>query len=156
MPIKIKFNTSVGDTLVTIFNDAQNQNFQFNVDGDPQSIVFDYGNWILKNLSPITQVDGQIVPDEFSLEQNYPNPFNPSTTLEYALGSKAYVTLKIFNILGKEVTTLVNVEQDAGSYVVEFDASKLESGVYFYSLEATPRGGQAGVFAETKKMILMK
>ena len=149
MPVKIKVNTSIGDTLITIFNNEQNQSFQINVNGDPQSIVFDYGNWILKDLSPVTQVEDQFIPGEFSLEQNYPNPFNPSTKIKFTLPSKASVVLKVFNILGKEIATLVNGEQDAGNYTVEFDASTLKSGVYFYRLEA-------GSFTETKKMILMK
>lgn len=149
MPVRIKVNTSIGDTLITIFNNEQNQSFQINVNGDPQSIVFDYGNWILKDLSPVTQVEDQFIPGEFSLEQNYPNPFNPSTKIKFTLPSKASVVLKVFNILGKEIATLVNGEQDAGNYTVEFDASTLKSGVYFYRLEA-------GSFTETKKMILMK
>jgi aminopeptidase N len=149
MPIKIRVNTTTGDTVVTVFNDAQSQDFQFNVTGNPQSINFDYGNWILKDLSPITQVEDQIVPDKFSLKQNYPNPFNPSTKIKYTLASKAFVVLKVFNILGKEVATLVNNEQDAGSYSVDFDASNLKSGVYFYRIEA-------GKFIDTKKMILLK
>jgi aminopeptidase N len=149
MPIKVKVNTSIGDTIVTVFNDAQSQNFQFNVNGNPQSINFDYGNWILKDLSAITRVDDQFVPNEFSLKQNYPNPFNPSTKIKYTLASKAFVMLKVFNILGKEIVTLVNTEQDAGSYSVDFDASNLKSGVYFYRIEAVN-------FIETKKMLLLR
>ena len=149
MPIKIQVNTTTGDTVITVFNDAQSQNFQFNVNGNPQSINFDYGNWILKDLSPITQIEDQIVPDKFSLKQNYPNPFNPSTKIKYTLVSKAFVILKVFNVLGKEVATIVNSEQDAGSYSVDFDASNLKSGVYFYRIDT-------GNFIETKKMLLLR
>ncbi len=149
MPVKIRVNTSLGDTIITVFNDAQNQTFQFDVNGDPQSIDFDYGNWILKHIFSITEVEDIILPDAFTLEQNYPNPFNPSTTIKYTLGSKEFVKLKVFNILGKEVADLVNSEQDAGSYELEFNASGLESGVYFYRIES-------GNFVETKKMLLMK
>jgi aminopeptidase N len=149
MPVKVKVNTNLGDTLVTLLNNAQNQNFQFNVNGDPQSIDFDHGNWILKDLSIVTNVENQAIPDEFSLEQNYPNPFNPSTKIKYTIASENFVTLKIFNILGKEIEILVDSKQDAGSYEVEFDASQLNSGVYFYTLEA-------GSFAETKKMLLLR
>jgi len=88
-------------------------------------------------------------PLHFSLEQNYPNPFNPTTTIVYGLREKTNVELKVFDVLGREVETIVNSEQDAGYYEIEFNASKLASGIYFYRL-------QAGSFVETKKMVLMK
>jgi hypothetical protein len=156
MPIKIKVNTSSGDTVVTVFNDAQDQNFQFEVNGNPQTINFDYGNWILKDLLGVTNTEILPAPVEFSLEQNYPNPFNPGTTIKYTISSKGFVKLKVFNLLGKEVATLVNSEQEAGNYTVDFDASELRSGVYFYSLESTTAGGQDVSFTETKKMLLIK
>ncbi len=149
MPIKIKVNTNSGDTVVTVFNDAQDQNFQFQVIGDPESINFDYGNWILKDLLVVTISEVLPTPNEFSLEQNYPNPFNPSTTIKYTIGSKDLVNLKVFNILGKEVASLLNKEQDAGNYEVSFNADGLNSGVYFYKLET-------GSFAMTRKMLLIK
>jgi aminopeptidase N len=149
MPVQIKINTTSGDTLVTLFNNEQNQNFQFQVIGEPMSIVFDPGNWILKTIQSVTEVKNLEVPFEYSLGQNYPNPFNPSTTISYQLPEKELVTIKIFNILGKEVATLVNEEKPAGKYELEFSADNLVSGVYFYKL-------QAGSFVETKKMILIK
>jgi photosystem II stability/assembly factor-like uncharacterized protein len=85
----------------------------------------------------------------FNLSQNYPNPFNPSTSLQYAIGSRQFVTLKVFDLLGREVATLVNEEKPAGEYEVEFDGSDITSGIYFYQLIA-------GEFTETKKMILIK
>ena len=85
----------------------------------------------------------------FSLEQNYPNPFNPSTTIEFTLPQKEFVSLIIYDVLGNEVATLVNEEKASGSYEVLFDAAELVSGVYIYSL-------RAGSFAQTRKMILMK
>ncbi len=88
-------------------------------------------------------------PINFSLEQNYPNPFNPSTTITYQLPVNSQVVLKIYDMLGKEVATLVNGNQQAGSYHVQFDGSKFSSGVYFYRIEA-------GNFVETKKLILLK
>jgi hypothetical protein len=89
------------------------------------------------------------VPSTFVLEQNYPNPFNPSTTIHYSIAKSAKVNLKIFNVLGEEVATLVNKSQTAGNYEVEFNASKLSSGVYFYQLKTDN-------YVETKKMMLMK
>jgi enterochelin esterase-like enzyme len=87
----------------------------------------------------------------FSLSQNYPNPFNPVTSISYQLAKGGYITLKIYNLLGHEIATLVNEQKSAGEYEIEFDASKynLSSGVYFYTM----RGGS---FSDTKKFILMK
>jgi len=149
MPVQIKINTSLGDTTVTLFNDAQIQTYQFDVVGDPQSIVFDPGNWILKNNTVVTEVEDVVQPFNYSLQQNYPNPFNPSTTIEYSIPQSGLVTLKVFNVLGKEVATLVNGQNDAGNHKVEFNASALNSGVYFYKIES-------GNFVDTKKMILLK
>jgi hypothetical protein len=96
-------------------------------------------------------------PTEFELEQNYPNPFNPSTMISYQLPVSGFVKLKVYDILGKEVTTLVNEEKPTGSYEVEFSADGLTSGIYFYELTAgNPSTGSGQVFTETKKMILMK
>lgn len=89
------------------------------------------------------------IPKEFNLSQNYPNPFNPSTTISYSLTSNSLVQLKIFNILGQEIETLVNEEKPSGNYQVVFDANNLSSGIYFYKI-------QAGEFTSTKKMILLK
>jgi len=88
-------------------------------------------------------------PDEFFLYQNYPNPFNPTTTINFSVPSSEFVTLKVFDVLGNELSTLVNEEKPVGSYKVEFDASRLSSGIYFYRLSA-------GEFIQTRKMILMK
>ncbi len=96
----------------------------------------------------ITQLSS-VVPDKFILEQNYPNPFNPSTSINYQLRSSNFVSLKVFDIMGKEVATLVNQKQNAGSYSVDFNAGNLSSGIYYYSLETDG-------FTETKKMMLLK
>ncbi|MDD1444347.1 T9SS type A sorting domain-containing protein, partial [Dolichospermum sp. ST_sed3] len=90
---------------------------------------------------------------QFILFQNYPNPFNPSTSIQYAISSTQFVTLKVYDLLGREVATLVNEEKQAGSYEIDFQSTvgsyQLANGVYFYQL-------QAGDFIETKKMILLK
>ena len=88
-------------------------------------------------------------PKEFYLTQNYPNPFNPTTIVQYAVSSRQFVTLKVYDVLGNELATLVNEEKPIGSYEVEFNATGLPSGIYFYRLKA-------GSFFETKKMVLMK
>lgn len=88
-------------------------------------------------------------PTQFSLEQNYPNPFNPVTSIQYVVGSQSYVSLKVYDVLGNEVATLVNEQKPAGTYEVEFNGTELPSGIYFYQL-------QAGSYIETKKMLLLK
>jgi subtilisin family serine protease len=96
--------------------------------------------------------DSKTLPIEFALEQNYPNPFNPSTIIQYAINSRQFVQLKVYDILGNEVATLVNEEKAPGVYEVEFNVGQtisLSSGVYFYRLHA-------GNFVQTKKMILMR
>ncbi len=95
----------------------------------------------------------QTIPDTYVLEQNYPNPFNPSTMITYKIPEGGFVSMKVYNLLGNLVTTLVNENKPAGTYTVEFDAKKranpLPSGVYFYRL-------QVGNFVSTKKMVVMK
>ncbi len=110
--------------------------------------------WRMQNFV-VTAVDDNnlSVPNKFSLSQNYPNPFNPSTTINYKLSAISKVTLKVYDILGREVTTLLNKEQPAGSYKITFDASKLASGIYLYRIVA---GSADGGFIQTKKMILIK
>jgi hypothetical protein len=98
----------------------------------------------------ITSVAGTPpVPYNFQLSQNYPNPFNPSTIIRYSIPERSKVTLKIFDITGREVLTLLNGEVNAGNYKINFNASKLPSGVYFYIL-------RSNTFASTKKMLLLK
>ena len=96
----------------------------------------------------ITSVQKDI-PTKFSLSQNYPNPFNPCTTIKYSIPQTSFVSITVYNILGKEVSKLINEEKLSGSYEVQFDGNKLSSGVYFYRL-------QAGNFSETKKLMLLK
>jgi TctA family transporter len=95
----------------------------------------------------VQKIDG--VPLTYGLDQNYPNPFNPSTTINYSIPVSGRVTLRIFNVLGQEVGTLLNSDQNAGKYQLTFDASRYSSGVYFYRIEA-------GTFSAVKKMMLLK
>jgi len=101
------------------------------------------------------------IPDEIQLFQNYPNPFNPSTIIQYSVSNKQFINLKVYDILGNEIATLVNEEKTAGTYEVEFsyglNHQNLPSGVYFYQLRAgNPSTGSGQVFVETKKMILLR
>jgi len=92
---------------------------------------------------------GSLAVTDYAIEQNYPNPFNPSTTIKYQLPQNGLVTLKIYDILGKEVATLVNSEQQAGRYEVNFNATNLASGVYLYRIKVND-------YMAVKKMLLIK
>jgi hypothetical protein len=110
--------------------------------GGPSSL-WQYWDW------PMPVEEESSIFSEFELMQNYPNPFNPGTTIKYRISERKFVELRIYDILGREVDLLVNEEQDAGYYNIEFNAINLASGVYLYKLKA-------GDFTETKKMILLK
>jgi plastocyanin len=88
-------------------------------------------------------------PDNFTLMQNYPNPFNPTTTISFALGARSFVLLTVFDLVGKQVGTILSAELPPGRYLQQWNATDLPSGVYFYRL-------QAGDFVETKKLILLR
>jgi len=115
--------------------------------------VMTHGNgaYETKLLSQIPSDTGTMPPTvtDFKLEQNYPNPFNPSTVISFSVPSAAPVTLKVYDVLGNETATLVNEEKPVGIYEVEFNATGLSSGIYFYKLEA-------GNYVETRKMVLLK
>ncbi|MFZ2322474.1 MAG: T9SS type A sorting domain-containing protein [Ignavibacteriaceae bacterium] len=126
-------------------------------------ILIDSGSYSLTNANIITQAalitnynnittDVEVEntsADHYNLSQNYPNPFNPSTKIKYSIANNLNVQLKIFDVLGKEITTLVSSEQPAGTYEVNFDGKELTSGIYFYTIKA-------GNYTETKSMILIK
>jgi hypothetical protein len=163
------------DSIHALVNEAQVRHYQrwpilgINVgtpEVDAQPTTFDgeitkFKKWISTRLSWLdanmlgkdiqaTGVQGTVViPKDFVLFQNYPNPFNPTTVIHYYLPVASHAVVKVYDVLGREVATLVNEQKSAGSYQVTFDAHLLTSGVYFYSL-------QAGSFAETKKLILIK
>jgi hypothetical protein len=87
--------------------------------------------------------------NEFALLENFPNPFNPTTSIKYRIPEDSFVELRIFDILGREIITLINEKQEAGNHTVQFDASNLPSGIYIYRIVS-------GTFTATKKMILLK
>jgi hypothetical protein len=105
--------------------------------------------WLMDGIVLNTPKEDEIVATSFELSQNYPNPFNPSTAINYSIADESNVNVKIYDIMGREVANLVNERQPAGSYHVEFDASSLASGTYFYKLTA-------GEFVSVKKMTLLK
>lgn len=147
---KIAFVDGNGTTQVPqkySFNDINlaNGNYNYRLKQIDFNGTFEY--------SAIVEVDVN-VPLQFALEQNYPNPFNPSTKIAFGLAIDSKVSLKIFNILGQEVITLINQNLSAGSHEYNFNAAGLNSGVYFYKLEASGIDGQN--FSSIKKMILTK
>jgi photosystem II stability/assembly factor-like uncharacterized protein len=101
--------------------------------------------------TPVTELpdNTKVVPDNYYLAQNYPNPFNPATTIKYAIKQTGFVTIKVFDMLGREIVTLINEVKSPGNYETEFNAVNLPSGIYLYKI-------QAGYFVQTKKMILIK
>ncbi len=157
LPLFIIFNLAVGG------NWPGNPN---NTTTFPDTMYVDY----VKVYQLVTNVlEGSNIqnPNHFFLSQNYPNPFNPSTDISFTLPSKSLVTLKVFDIMGREVATLFNGELSAGNHNQRWNAANMSSGVYFYRLSAVPsaqrnlvpangRNGQTGTFEETKKLILMK
>jgi hypothetical protein len=106
-------------------------------------------------ISGITPISTEI-PNQFSLSQNYPNPFNPRTNVQFSIINVQYVTLKIFDGLGREVATLVNEQLHPGTYEVDWDGTNFPSGVYYYRIETIPELVSGSGFRETKKMVLMK
>ncbi len=110
----------------------------------------DVSRWFVTWIGNLTSVeDEEVLPVEFALDQNYPNPFNPSTLIRYSLKEDSFVSLKIYNVVGQEVASMVNRNQKAGRYELSFNASNLASGVYIYQISA-------GSFISSKKMMLLK
>ncbi len=115
----------------------------------------DRGWSILQVRGITTGIENQRgLPKTFALYQNYPNPFNPTTAISYQLSAVSQVTLKVYDVLGREVATLVDGQENAGVYKVNFNASRYASGVYFYRIAAVGNGGQR--FAAIKKLMLVK
>jgi aminopeptidase N len=157
MPVEVKITFTGGsDTIIRVMNDVNNQTFVWNFSRQPVSLTFDpNSDIVLKQASLILSADNSVemIPAEFDLKQNYPNPFNPSTMIEYNIPVSGYVSLKIYNLQGKEVLTIVDENQNAGSYQTEFNAANLPGGVYFYRL-ISASGSKS--FRSEKKMILIK
>ena len=100
-------------------------------------------------VTSVEQIEDELLPTEFRLEQNYPNPFNPSTTIRFALPKTSNVTIKIYDVLGRQVATLVDEEYQAGVYKVVFEAGELASGLYIYRI-------QTQSFTQSRKLMLLK
>ncbi len=128
-----------------VYNDSQNSN----VESDPNYVTIAFGRIEASTLEDKLVVSlSNELPANYSIS-NYPNPFNPTTTINYQLPENGFVTVKVYDLLGKEIATLVNENKSVGYYRVNFDASKLTSGVYIYTITANN-------FIQSKKMLLMK
>jgi hypothetical protein len=126
---------------------GQSQTYIYRVKAYNDSLESVYSNEASSN--PTAVIRGRGMPAEFSLNQNYPNPFNPSTKIKFALPILAPTRLTIYDLLGREIETLVDRELSAGYYEVTFEASRLANGIYFYRIEA-------GKFVKTMKLLLLK
>ena len=125
--------------LPTVFEDFDNT-------PRPQGSGFDIGCYEFTNA---TTVEEENIPESFQLFQNYPNPFNPTTTLSFVIGYSSFVSLKVYDVLGNEIATLVDEEKTAGKYEVSFNSTELPSGVYIYQLNS-------GNYIQTRKMVILK
>jgi hypothetical protein len=131
-------NNNLSGTIGQIFTGStSNSNFSI------QS-----GFWFA-NQTPVGVEDEELIPTVYELYQNFPNPFNPSTKIKYSIPEASHVLIEIFNLLGEKIASLVNTEQKAGFYTVDFNASFLSSGFYIYRI-------QANNFVKVKKMVLLK
>ncbi len=115
-----------------------------------EKLIWDEDNWpVVENTTSVGEEKPSSTPGAFALYQNYPNPFNPTTSIGFRIAESGLVTLKVYDVLGREVSTLVEEYKSAGEYKIEFNALSLPSGIYFYRI-------QAGDFIDTKKLILIK
>jgi hypothetical protein len=156
MPIVVKVTFTTGpDTLIRVMNDVNDQIYFWNFTRQPSTVTFDPNNDIV--LKQATTVPGIVtgiqnkneIPFTYNLNQNYPNPFNPMTVINYDVAKKDNVSLKVYDITGKLVATLVDEIRNPGKYQYTFHAGGLASGIYYYEL-------RSGSFVDTKKMVLVK
>jgi hypothetical protein len=123
-----------------------NSSFEILAGSDASRVVLLSGGL---QAGPVSVEEREALPQEFALHQNYPNPFNPSTKIGFKVQGSGFVSLKVYDVLGREVRTLVSEELKPGSYEVPFDAAGLASGVYFYRL-------RAGGFTQTRTMVVLR
>jgi hypothetical protein len=153
-PLEFKLKYKGGDTTIQAYQKSLIDTFWVGVAHSIDSIEVDPNRWLLCKVTAVTSVgeeDQRIQPTAYELEQNYPNPFNPTTKIRYTIpvGTRHAVSLRVYDVLGREVTTLVNEVKQPGVYAVQWNAGAVASGVYFYRLSA-------GGFVATKKMLVLK
>ena len=164
MPVQLKIHyKDHSDSIITVWNDQQIQSFTLDLKKPISFIFFDPDNWILKEAkyelwTGVADDLTDAIPLKYNLQQNYPNPFNSSTTIQFALPKSAFVTLKVYNLLGEEVATLVAEQRAAGIHRFNWDARGLASGVYLYRMEVGDNSpNKSGrIFVQSKKLILIQ
>ncbi len=155
MPIDITVETTQGDTLISVFNDAAIQDFSILLNAEITDIILDKEGWILKRVDSVTAVDNPFNSVyDFSLQQNYPNPFNSKTVITFSLANSENVELTIYNIRGQQVRKLVSQPYEAGTQRVTWNGLdnhgiSLASGLYIYQI-------QAGEFKQQRKLLFIK
>jgi len=151
MPIDIKLSAPPWDTTVVLMNTFSGQEFTFTVSNDPETVALDPESWIVRNATmiPVSVAENPETPAEFKLYQNYPNPFNPTTDIRFEMGDVGFVTLRVYDLLGREVATLVNEKLSPGIYTRQWDATAFPSGVYYYRLST-------GNDVQTRKLVLLR
>jgi len=143
MPLDLRF-TGIGlDTTVTVWNNAIDQSFQLTFLHSPDSVLLDPGSWILKEVQLVT------IQQNARLLENYPNPFNPGTTFEFYLPRATLTTLRVYDVLGREIATLINETRPAGWNALKWTPRNIPSGMYLYRLKADG-------FVETKKLVILR
>ena len=146
--ISISLSQNTSHQIVPDWNDIVTTPVLVYVDNGIDGTIDD----TLQLTNEITDVEDQgnlYIPKEYKLQQNYPNPFNPTTRIKYSIPKVSFVSLKVYNLIGEEVVSLVSEQKPIGNYEIEFNTKGLPSGIYFYRM-------QAGDFIQTKKMVLMK
>ncbi|MBS1516851.1 MAG: metallophosphoesterase [Bacteroidetes bacterium] len=145
----VRYNADYGAMLMNVYNDSINFKF-INRSGN---IIDNYT--LNSTVVGIAQTVNEI-PGSFNLDQNYPNPFNPNTVINYSMSEGGFVSLKVYDILGRIVAAPVNEFKSAGKYSVNFSGNGLNSGIYYYSIEITPYENGGRRFTYTRRMILLK
>lgn len=139
-PLTIQWNVTSSSSHLLVAGKAMN------IQGTGSTTLTAPSTQLALRVNPLVKTS---LPTEYSLQQNYPNPFNPSTVINYSLPVEGFVSLKVFDVLGREIATLVNEPLNAGVHQIEWNAGNQPSGVYYYRL-------QAGTFTDTKKLLLTK
>ena len=156
-PIQAQFIQQGGKIIGTgaVGTAWQGISVALSADGNTAIVGGSYDNsgagatWVFTRSGTPVREEAANIPSQFALEQNYPNPFNPSTKIQFTIVNRLLTIVKVFDVLGREVATLVNAVKEPGTYTVQFDGSNLASGVYFYRL-------QAGTYVETRKLLLLR
>ncbi|MBA7594819.1 MAG: T9SS type A sorting domain-containing protein [Calditrichaeota bacterium] len=162
MPIDITVETALGDTVVTVFNNSASQVFRIPLAAAPVGIIVDQDGWILKRIVSVSNTDErETIPTEFALDQNYPNPFNAVSHIRYRVPLPLSVTLVIYDLLGRKVTTLVDKPLRPGRYTTSWrgrdqDGMPLASGIYLYQIEMRDLDDGGLNFTQTRKMVFLK